>query len=151
MLTNLLKRNKESQKKKQKIRVGGLPRHNIVHMYSIRDEQNIEVKSEKIARTVGKSMNYRPLEIKSKRLNKTTEEDKSSMYKQTVPQYNIIKKLVGNKSDTMKVDRIDYKNLDSKIKELEEKRKYNIDLLELDLYSSYVDDFYILKSYMDRE
>lgn len=151
MLNNLLKRNKDSQKKKQKIRVGGLARHNMVQIYSIRAEQNIEVKSEKIARTVGKSMNYRPLEIKSKRLNKTTEEDKSSMYKQTVPQYNIIKKLVGNKSDTMKVDRIDYKNLDSKIKELEEKRKYNIDLLELDLYSSYVDDFYILKSYMDRE
>lgn len=151
MLNNLLKKNKDNKNKKQKIRLGGFPRHNMVQMYNIRAEQNIEVKSERIARVVGKSMNYRPLEIKSKRLNKITEEEKISMYKQTVPQYNIIKKLVDNKSNTMKIDKIDYKNLNRKIKELEEKRNYDIDLLELDLYSSYIDEFYILKSYMDRE
>ncbi|GAA0711525.1 hypothetical protein GCM10008904_24000 [Paraclostridium ghonii] len=115
----------------------------------IKAEQNIEVKSERVAKVVGKSMNYRAIEIKSKRLNKTTEEDKSSMYKQTIPQYNIIKKLVDNNSSTMKIDKINYENLDRKIKELEEKRNYDIDLLALDLYSSYIDEFYILKSYMD--
>lgn len=151
MLNNLFKKNKDNKNKKQKIRSVGFLSHNMVQMYTIRAEQNIEVKSERIARVVGKSMNYRPLEIKSKRLNKITEEEKSSMYKQTVPQYNIIKKLVDNKSNTMKIDKIDYKNLNRKIKELEEKRNYDIDLLELDLYSSYIDEFYILKSYMDRE
>lgn len=129
----------------------GLSRYNMAQIYSIRAEQNIEVKSDRVAKVVGKSMNYRPLEIKSKRVSKIKEEAKISMYKQNIPQYNIIKKLLENRNDTMKIEHIDYKKLDEKIKELEEKRKYNIDLLELDLYSSYVDEFYILKSYMDKE
>jgi len=127
------------------------PRYNIAQIYSIRAEQNMEVSSSQVAKTVEKSMNYRPLEIRAKRLGKLTEESKCDMYKQSVPQYNIIKKLVNTNDKNIKIDNINYKKLESKIKDLEEKRDYKIDLLELDLYNSYIDEFYILKSYMDKE
>ena len=147
-MLNRLKKTKINTVKK---RISKFSNYNVPYIYQIRAEQNIEVKSEKVAKVVGKSINYRPLEIKSKRANKIEEESKISMYKQTVPQYNIIKKLVDNKNDNIKIETIDYKKLDRKIKELDEKRNYHIDLLELDLYCSCIDEFYILKSYMDKE
>lgn len=126
-------------------------KNQIIYIQSIRAEQNIEVKASDVAKLVDKNMNYRVLNMKSKRAGKSSEEAKCDMYKQTIPQYKIIKKLIQTNSKTLNVDNINYKNLDNKIKELESKRNYKIDLLELDLYSSYIDEFYILKSYMDKE
>ena len=148
MLNRLfIKRNKE----KKKISPMHNLKYNTAQIYSIKAEKSIEVNAMKVAKVIDRSINYRPLEIKSKRLNKKTEESKSILYRDTIPQYNVIKKLVENNRENMTIDKIDYKKLDNKIKQLEEKRNYNIDLLELDLYSAYIDEFYILKSYMDRE
>lgn len=148
MLNRLfIKRNKD----KKKISPMHNFKYNTAQIYSIKAEKSIEVNAIKVAKVIDRSINYRPLEIKSKRLNKKTEESKSILYRDTIPQYNVIKKLVENNRENMTIDKIDYKKLDNKIKQLEEKRNYNIDLLELDLYSAYIDEFYILKSYMDRE
>ena len=148
MLNRLfIKRNKDTKK----ISPMHNFKYNTAQIYSIKAEKSIEVNAMKVAKVIDRSINYRPLEIKSKRLNKKTEESKSILYRDTIPQYNVIKKLVENNRENMTIDKIDYKKLDNKIKQLEEKRNYNIDLLELDLYSAYIDEFYILKSYMDRE
>ena len=96
-------------------------------------------------------MNYRPLDIRAKRIGKFTEEDKIDIYKNVVPQFEIIKELIYSNENQLCVDKISYDKLDKKIEDLEKKRNIKMNLLEMDLYSSYVDEFYIIKSYMNKE
>lgn len=120
-------------------------------VYKINIENKIQVSANDVAKIVGKSMNYRPLDIRAKRMGKLTEEDKIDIYKNVVPQYEIIKELIYSKQNQLSVDKINYDKLDKKIEDLEEKRNVKMNLLEMDLYSSYVDEFYIIKSYMNKE
>lgn len=63
-------------------------------VYKIGIENKIQVSTDYIAKVVGKSMNYRPLDIRAKRIGKFTEEDKIDIYKNVVPQFEIIKELI---------------------------------------------------------
>ena len=125
------------------------PKTELVYKFNI--ENKIQVSANDVAKTVGKSMNYRPLDIRAKRMEKLTEEDKIDIYKNVVPQYEIIKKLIYSKQDELSIDKINYDKLNKKIKDLEEKRNIKMNLLEMDLYSSYVDEFYIIKSCINKE
>lgn len=120
-------------------------------VYKIGIENKIQVSTDYIAKVVGKSMNYRPLDIRAKRIGKFTEEDKIDIYKNVVPQFEIIKELIYSNENQLCVDKISYDKLDKKIEDLEKKRNIKMNLLEMDLYSSYVDEFYIIKSYMNKE
>ena len=125
------------------------PKTELVYKFNI--ENKIQVSANDVAKTVGKSMNYRPLDIRAKRMGKLTEEDKIDIYKNVVPQYEIIKKLIYSKQDELSIDKINYDKLNKKIKDFEEKRNIKMNLLEMDLYSSYVDEFYIIKSCINKE
>ena len=120
-------------------------------VYKIGIENKIQVSTDYIAKVIGKSMNYRPLDIRAKRIGKFTEEDKIDIYKNVVPQFEIIKELIYSNENQLCVDKISYDKLDKKIEDLEKKRNIKMNLLEMDLYSSYVDEFYIIKSYMNKE
>ena len=120
-------------------------------VYKINMENKIQVSTNEVEKTVGKSMNYRPLDIRAKRIGKFTEEDKIDIYKNVVPQFEIIKELIYSNENQLCVDKISYDKLDKKIEDLEKKRNIKMNLLEMDLYSSYVDEFYIIKSYMNKE
>lgn len=140
---------KKNQKVKFQHNKNYKPKTEIVYKYGI--ENNIQISAKEVSKLVGKSMNYRPLDIRSKRMGKSSEEEKATIYKQVVPQYEIIKYLIDNKKENISINKINYSKLDNKIQELEEKRNHKINLLELDLYSSCIDEFYILKAYMDKE
>ena len=120
-------------------------------VYKIGIENKIQVSTDYIAKVIGKSMNYRPLDIRAKRIGKFTEEDKIDIYKNVVPQFEIIKELIYSNENLLCVDKIRYDKLDKKIEDLEKKRNIKMNLLEMDLYSSYVVEFYIIKSYMNKE
>ena len=120
-------------------------------VYKIGIENKIQVSTDYIAKVIGKSMNYRPLDIRAKRIGKFTEEDKIDIYKNVVPQFEIIKELIYSNENQLCVDKISYDKLDKKIEDLEKKRNIKMNLLEMDLYSSYVDEFYIIKSYINKE
>ena len=120
-------------------------------VYKIGIENKIQVSTDYIAKVIGKSMNYRPLDIRAKRIGKFTEEDKIDIYKNVVPQFEIIKELIYSNENQLCVDKISYDKLDKKIEDLEKKRNIKMNLLEMDLYSSYVVEFYIIKSYMNKE
>lgn len=147
---NILKRiyNKKNERKNKKYTT---IKSNTELVYKIGIENKIQVSTDYIAKVVGKSMNYRPLDIRAKRIGKFTEEDKIDIYKNVVPQFEIIKALIYSKENQLCVDKISYDKLDKKIEDLEKKRNIKMNLLEMDLYSSYVDEFYIIKSYMNKE
>jgi hypothetical protein len=122
----------------------------IVRQHIIDTQQCVQVKKDEVISVVGKSINYRPLGIKAKKLKKYKEEEKCDLYKDYIPQFNAVKSLVYSKDTDMTLDKLNYKKLDLKIKKLEEERNCEMELLELNLYSSFVDGFYILKAHMNK-
>ena len=94
-------------------------------VYKIGIENKIQVSTDYIAKVIGKSMNYRPLDIRAKRIGKFTEEDKIDIYKNVVPQFEIIKELIYSNENQLCVDKISYDKLDKKIEDLEKKRNIN--------------------------
>lgn len=104
-----------------------IPKYAIVRSIDNEENQVMKVNKSEVMKTVNKSMNYLPLNIKIRKL-KLKKEEETNIYKDVVTQFSTIKKLIENDAKYLELNKIDFKKLENKVNEIEQKRGYKYEL-----------------------